>query len=88
MADNWDMLGMRGTASDDVVLTDVFVPQERVLADRPYGVIDPPLQVIASIAFLDHLGRVPRCGRGRIRRGAEVGGTAVRTTRPCSARSA
>ena len=42
---------MRGTASDDVVLTDVFVPQERVLADRPYGVIDPPLQVIASIGF-------------------------------------
>ena len=51
VADNWDVLGMRGTASDDVVLTDVFVPQERVLADRPYGVVDPPLQVIASIAF-------------------------------------
>jgi alkylation response protein AidB-like acyl-CoA dehydrogenase len=51
VADNWDVLGMRGTASDDVVLTDVFVPQERVLADRPYGVVDPPLQVIASIGF-------------------------------------
>lgn len=51
VGDNWDVLGMRGTASDDVVLTDVFVPQERVLADRPYGVIDPPLQVIASIGF-------------------------------------
>jgi len=51
VADNWDVLGMRGTASDDVELMDVFVPQERVLADRPYGVIDPPLQVIASIAF-------------------------------------
>jgi len=51
VADNWDVLGMRGTASDDVVLTDVFVPQERVLADRPHGVIDPPLQVIASIGF-------------------------------------
>jgi alkylation response protein AidB-like acyl-CoA dehydrogenase len=51
VADNWDVLGMRGTASDDVILTDVFVPQERVLADRPYGVVDPPLQVIASIGF-------------------------------------
>ncbi|MET0811745.1 MAG: acyl-CoA dehydrogenase family protein [Microbacterium sp.] len=51
VADNWDTLGMRGTASDDVVLTDVFVPHERVLADRPYGVVDPPLQVIASIGF-------------------------------------
>jgi alkylation response protein AidB-like acyl-CoA dehydrogenase len=29
----------------------VFVPDERVLANRPYGVVDPPLQVIGSIAF-------------------------------------
>jgi len=49
--DNWDTLGMRGTASNDIVLSDVFVPDERVLANRPYGVVDPPLQVIASIAF-------------------------------------
>lgn len=49
--DNWDTLGMRGTASNDVVIDDVFVPDERVLANRPYGVIDPPLQVIVSIAM-------------------------------------
>ena len=49
--DTWDTLGMRGTASNDVTIEDVFVPDERVLADRPYGVVDPPLQVIASIAF-------------------------------------
>jgi alkylation response protein AidB-like acyl-CoA dehydrogenase len=49
--DNWDTLGMRGTASNDVVLEDVFVPDERVLANRPYGVLDGPLQVIGSIAF-------------------------------------
>ena len=49
--DNWDTLGMRGTASNDIVLEDVFVPEERVLANRPHGVIDPPLQVIGSIAF-------------------------------------
>ena len=42
---------MRGTASNSIVLEDVFVPDERVLANRPYGVIDPPLQVIFSIAF-------------------------------------
>jgi alkylation response protein AidB-like acyl-CoA dehydrogenase len=30
---------------------DVFVPDERVLANRPYGVVDPPLQVISQIAF-------------------------------------
>ena len=49
--DDWDTLGMRGTASNSIVLEDVFVPDERVLANRPYGVIDPPLQVIFSIAF-------------------------------------
>lgn len=51
VAHTWDTLGMRGTASDDLVLEDVFVPDERVLANRPYGVVDPPLQVISQIAF-------------------------------------
>ena len=51
MHDNWNTLGMRGTASNDVTIADVFVPDERVLADRPHGVVDPPLQVIGSIAF-------------------------------------
>jgi alkylation response protein AidB-like acyl-CoA dehydrogenase len=49
--DNWDTLGMRGTASNDIVLRDVFVPDDKVLADRPHGVVDPPLQVILSIAI-------------------------------------
>jgi alkylation response protein AidB-like acyl-CoA dehydrogenase len=51
VADNWDTLGMRGTASNDIVVEDVLVPDERVLANRPYGVVDPPLQVISQIAF-------------------------------------
>ena len=54
--DNWDTLGMRGTGSNDVTIENVFVPDERVLADRPYDVLDPPLQVIASIAFSIILG--------------------------------
>ena len=49
--DDWDALGMRGTASNTVSVQRVFVPDEHVLADRPYGVVDPPLQVIASIAM-------------------------------------
>ncbi|HEU4336653.1 MAG TPA: acyl-CoA dehydrogenase family protein [Nocardioides sp.] len=49
--DTWDTLGMRGTASNDILLADVFVPDHKVLANRPYGVVDPPLQVIASVAF-------------------------------------
>jgi alkylation response protein AidB-like acyl-CoA dehydrogenase len=49
--DTWDALGMRGTGSHEIELRDVFVPDERVLANRPHGVIDPPLQVILSIAM-------------------------------------
>jgi alkylation response protein AidB-like acyl-CoA dehydrogenase len=49
--DNWDTLGMRGTASNDILLENVFVPDERVLANRPYGVVDPALQVISTIGF-------------------------------------
>lgn len=51
VSDSWDAMGMRGTASNDVVIDDVFVPDERVLADRPHGIVDPPLQVIATIGF-------------------------------------
>ena len=51
VTDNWDTLGMRGTASNDIRIEDVFVPEDRVLANRPYGVVDGPLQVISSIAF-------------------------------------
>lgn len=51
MFETWDTLGMRGTASHDVVLQDVFVPDDKVLANRPYNVLDGPLQVIFSIAF-------------------------------------
>ena len=49
--DNWDTLGMRATGSNDITLENVFVPDERVLADRPHDTVDGPLQVIASIAF-------------------------------------
>jgi alkylation response protein AidB-like acyl-CoA dehydrogenase len=49
--DNWDTLGMRGTGSHDVTIEDVFVPEDKVLARRPWGVVDPPLQVIVSIAM-------------------------------------
>ena len=49
--DNWNTLGMRGTGSNDVSIDGVFVPEDKVLADRPYDELDPPLQVIASIAF-------------------------------------
>ena len=52
IVERWDTMGMRGTSSHDVDFDDVFVPDERVLADRPYGEIDAPLQVISSIGFV------------------------------------
>jgi alkylation response protein AidB-like acyl-CoA dehydrogenase len=49
--DTWNTMGMRGTASNEVTIDDVFVADDKVLADRPYGVVDPPLQVISIIGF-------------------------------------
>lgn len=39
----WDTLGMRGTASHDVVLEDVFVSADKVTGVRPYGEFGTPL---------------------------------------------
>ncbi len=47
--DNWDALGMRGSGSNDVTIDDVFVADEDVVAVRPYGVLDPPLQVASIV---------------------------------------
>lgn len=49
--DTWDTMGMRGTGSHDVQVSDVFVPDAAVSADRPWGVIDPPLMGIAAHAI-------------------------------------
>lgn len=43
----WDTLGMRGTASHDLVFDEVFVPAEKVMGRRPYGVLAGPLMVAA-----------------------------------------
>ncbi|HEX4867280.1 MAG TPA: acyl-CoA dehydrogenase family protein [Acidimicrobiales bacterium] len=49
--DTWDALGMRGTGSHDVEIQDVFVPEDKVIARRPFGKLDPPLQVILMHAI-------------------------------------
>jgi alkylation response protein AidB-like acyl-CoA dehydrogenase len=49
--DTCDAMGLRGTGSHDIELVDVFVPEAAVLARRPHGKLDPPLQVILSIAI-------------------------------------
>lgn len=51
IVETWDTMGMRGTGSHDVKLTDVFVSDAQVGAVRPWGVIDPPLMTIIAHAM-------------------------------------
>jgi alkylation response protein AidB-like acyl-CoA dehydrogenase len=43
--EQWDTLGMRGTASHDLVLEDVEVPAGKIVARRPWGEFGLPLAV-------------------------------------------
>ena len=83
---NWDTLGMRGTASNDILIEDVFVPDQAVLANRPWGMIDPPLQVILSIAMPIISGVYLGIAEAALA-AARTRWDAGRTSRSCSARS-
>jgi len=50
MEETWDTLGMRGTASNDLVFDQVQVPGERIVARRPWGDFGAPL-FVAAIHF-------------------------------------
>jgi acyl-CoA dehydrogenase len=50
MEETWDTLGMRGTASNDLVFDQVAVPAERIVARRPWGDFGGPL-FVAAIHF-------------------------------------
>ena len=50
MEETWDTLGMRGTASNELVLDDVVVPAAAVAGRRPYGELAGPL-VVAALHF-------------------------------------
>jgi alkylation response protein AidB-like acyl-CoA dehydrogenase len=45
--ETWDTLGMRGTASHDVVLDGVIVPADKIAGRRPYGEFGAPLLAAA-----------------------------------------
>jgi alkylation response protein AidB-like acyl-CoA dehydrogenase len=47
LEETWDTLGMRGTASHDVVMDGVEVPPERIIGRRPYGEFGVPLAAAA-----------------------------------------
>lgn len=49
--DTWRTLGMRGTGSHDLELTDVFVPDAAVTVRRPSGKWHPLMHMVSLIAF-------------------------------------
>jgi alkylation response protein AidB-like acyl-CoA dehydrogenase len=55
LEETWDTLGMRGTASHDVVLTDVAVPADKIAGHRPYGELGAPL-LAATVHFAPIVG--------------------------------
>jgi acyl-CoA dehydrogenase len=44
VVETWDTLGMRGTASHDVQLDGVFVPETQITGRRPWGQLDATLR--------------------------------------------
>ena len=51
LRNNWQVLGMRGTGSQEVVLEDVFVPDAAISGKRPQGKWHPLFHSISMIAF-------------------------------------
>ena len=49
--ETWRTLGMRGTGSHDVVLTEIFVPEAAISGRRPSGPWHPLFHIIGMIAF-------------------------------------
>lgn len=48
---NWKAMGMRGTGSNEITLSDVFVPEEAVALRRPQGVWHPFFNVVTCVAM-------------------------------------
>ena len=51
LVESWQALGMRGTASHDVVLENVFVPDEAIVVRRPAGVWHPMWNIVIPTAL-------------------------------------
>ena len=79
VVETWDTLGMRGTASHDLVFEDVFVPAEKVAGTRPYGELVGPL-LVAAIHF------APLAGAAYLGVAAGACDEAVRLAKPGAAR--
>ena len=51
LLDTWHVMGMRGTGSQDVQLSEVFVPDAAIAARRPRGKWHPLFHGVSMIAF-------------------------------------
>lgn len=51
IVDTWQVMGMRGTGSNDVTLIDVFVPDAAISGRRPQGRWHPLFHAISMLAF-------------------------------------
>jgi len=51
IVETWNALGMRGTGSHDVLLENLFVPEESIIARRPAGIWHPMWNVIIPTAL-------------------------------------
>ena len=49
--DTWKVMGMRGTGSHDLELTDVFIADAAIGGKRPQGKWHPLFHIISMIAF-------------------------------------
>lgn len=49
--DNWNTMGMRGTGSNDVLIKNVFVPEEAIVTKRPAGQWHPMWDMVIPIAM-------------------------------------
>lgn len=51
ISNNWQAMGMRGTGSNDIQLTDVFVPEQSIALRRKQGVWHPFFNVVTCVAM-------------------------------------
>lgn len=51
VSDTWRAMGMRGTGSNDILLTDIFVPEESIALRRKQGEWHPFFNVVTSVAM-------------------------------------
>ncbi len=83
IVDNWDVVGMKGTGSNDFVIDDVFVPTERAafgqwIKGRYHGVYDPRLGMTA--AWAPTAGVAVGLAQGAVDALTELGGRATTTS--------